>query len=63
MKYTKGQQVIVTDHFNVRSTKRVWADSGDYVLITSDRGYKLLKKDERAIFPIAFDKRYVRLAS
>ena len=55
--FRRGQRIEITNFAGEKKLKTVWEDRGEVVLITSPRGYKLLKTGSREIYPVGFPRR------
>lgn len=56
MNYTQGQQVSVKNHRGERVMRRVWADEGARVFVTSDEVFDLLKRGKTPLFPVGLPR-------
>jgi hypothetical protein len=56
MNYSRGQNVIVKDFRGRRYPRKVWADKGERVEITSAEVFRLLERGETELWPIAVPK-------
>lgn len=56
MKFNRGQNVLVEDFQGKKIPQRVWEDTGDVVLVTSDTHFVLLERGESDLYAIGVPK-------
>ena len=59
----KGKSVLVTDYQGVKHLKKVWDDTGDVILITSESNFYALKRGLSHIWPIGVPRATVEEAT